>query len=212
MTTQIHMIGVHGLLGGANAAGYSLGIDAMFAKAKKLAPDRITSEIFEQYEDPAIYAAIVRAARAGKLIAMSGHSLGARDAIVWPHRAHDEHNIVTPLAFIFDGTWNAPSPPVRPCIRRAINYYGAGFSLLGHDRLEPAEDFDGYLANIAVFAPHINVDDDLGAHAHFVREIAWMLDPRAGSSTLPNPVRPAPIAPRRAPDPLNYGGRDELTP
>lgn len=211
MTPRIHMIGVHGLLGGPAAkggVGYSLGIDGMLVKARNLAPERVGFDIFEHHEDPAIYEAIVKAARAGKRVVTCGHSLGAKDAIVWPHRAGDEHGIVTSLAFVFDPTWNDPAPPVRRCIRRAINYYGKGFSLLGHDRLEPAQGFDGYLANIAVFAPHINVDDDLGAHAHFLREIAWLLDPRAGSATLPERVRSEPLAtPAAWPT-----GRPELNP
>lgn len=193
MARRIHMVGVHGLLGGPNSLGYSLGIDAMFAKAKKLDPENISYTLTEQYEDPRTYTALVNAWRAGAILVGSGHSLGVPDIINAAHRLGREHGGVMSLAFTFDGTWNAPSPPVENSIRRAINLVGASFSFLGHDSLEKAEGYTGFLSNIPIRALHTNVDDDLGAHAMFLREIQWLRDPKEGSATLPQPVAPAPM-------------------
>jgi hypothetical protein len=184
MDRKIHMVGVHGLFGGPGSAQYSLGIDAMFRKAVRLAPERISFSTFEQYEDPNTYADMVAAHRGGKLVVGSGHSLGAPDIVNCAHRLAAEHGATIPLIMLYDGTWNAPSPPIRNSIRRAINYFGTGMSFLGHDQIKPATGFTGYLVNIGVLAPHINVDDDLGAHTTFVREIQWLLSPTEGSAVV----------------------------
>ena len=135
MAQRIFMAGVHGLLGGPGAMGYSLGIDTMFRKARALAPERIDFQTFEEYEDPRLYAAILAAARRGDFIVGAGHSLGVPDIVRAAHRLGDEQGIATRFVLAFDGTWNAPSPAIRNPIRRIVNYYGTGFSALGHDRL-----------------------------------------------------------------------------
>lgn len=201
---NITMIGVHGLWGGeagktgANRPqgfmGYSTGIDTMFVKADRLAPGKIKYVITEQYEDPVTYAYFEQAMKRGDIIVGAGHSLGVPDIVNAAMRLFKEHGYVTNFILGIDGTWNAPSPAINNGIRRMVNYYGTGFSLLGHDQIETAEDYSGVLANIGIRKGHTAIDDDLGVHATFLREVQWLLDPHDGSATLPESVRPERIS------------------
>lgn len=185
----VHIVAQHGLFGG-RPVGYSLGLDALIAKAKKLS-GQVTGNVFAHYQDSAAFQDAIEAHQRGCHIVLIGHSLGS-DSAASNANALVNRGIPVPLLFVFDPTWNSPAPPIQRGVSRAINFYGTAASLLGHDRLESAPGFNGFLRNIGIAVLHQNVDDDWGAHKLFLQEIAWLLDPRNGSAILPAPVRPSP--------------------
>lgn len=186
----VHIVFLHGLFGG-RPVGYSLGLDALIEKAKKLS-GQVTANVFEYYQEEAAFQDAVEAYRRGCILVLGGHSLGSSASARIANRLVAAGKPVG-LLFVFDPTWNSPAPPIQRGVARAFDFYGTAFSLLGHDQLEAAPGFNGFLRNIGIAVLHQNVDDDWGAHKLFLQEIAWLLDPRNGSAVMPATVKTAPL-------------------
>lgn len=180
---EIHVIAQHGLLGGSGSIGYSLGLDTMIAAAAAKAGLRVTSTILEHYEDEAAYQAAKAAQKRGAAVVVSGHSLGASDAVALGNRLGQEGTPVA-LIFVFDPTWNSAAPPVEGKVR-AVNFYGTSWSPLGHDRLEAADSFKGQIFNVGIPVDHVATDDHAPAHAAFLNELRFIAGQAKAPPTYP---------------------------
>ena len=177
---------------------YSWGLRDAGKKLKTAYPGQVHCYHFDHTQDAAMVDAIERAFRRADAILCATHSLGANGFLNTALPECARRKIIIGCAFTFDPTWNVWAAQIGNEVRRLINYRNtAFFSALGKRNVYAKSGYDGYLVNIPLNVLHQNLDDDLGAHAMIIREAGWLLNPQAGSATLPtssaNPPRPTPI-------------------
>lgn len=199
-----------GLLGDVGP-NYSYGLREAGRKLEKAYPGKVVCTHFDHTQDDELYDAIVDAMGKNNTIMLTGHSLGANGILnmlpVFRNMGRRIDTVIT-----FDPTWNVWSSQIGNEVGRCINFYNTSwFSALGKRKVYATSGFTGHLANMPLNVLHQNVDDDLGAHAIILREGGWLVNPKTGSSTLPEAaIGPKePVKPPSQQIPVsNYNGRD----